>query len=86
MDSAASVRTRNRYISIIGLVGLLSTFGPWSSVYAQSDAVPVPNWIWSAERSGGKTPAGICYFRKTFIIPEKTQGWIDVACDEQDAP
>ena len=88
MDSAASVRARNRYISIIGLVGLLSTvgpwiFGPWSFAYAQSDAVPVPNWIWSAERSGGKTPAGICYFRKTFIIPEKTQGWIDVACDDQ---
>ena len=83
MDSAASVRTRNYCISMIGLVGLLSTLSPWELAHAQSDVVPVANWIWSAERTGGKTPAGICYFRKTFVLSEKSQGWIDVACDNQ---
>ena len=68
---------------MIGLVGLLSTLSPWELAHAQSDVVPVANWIWSAERTGGKTPAGICYFRKTFVLSEKSQGWIDVACDNQ---
>ena len=83
MDSAASVRTQKHYLSIIGLLGLLSTCMPWSFAAAQTDAIPTANWIWSAERTAGNSPAGICYFRKTFIIPEKSQGSIDLACDDQ---
>ena len=83
MDSAASVRARNYYLSVISVVCLIFTLSPCGFAYAQSDTVPVANWIWSAERTDSKTPAGICYFRKTFITPEKSQGWIDIACDDQ---
>ena len=83
MDSAASVRTLKYYLLIISLSGLLSTCMLWSFAAAQSDAVPTANWIWSADRPSGNSPAGICYFRKTFIIPDKSQGWIDLACDDR---
>ena len=83
MDSAASVRTLKFYLLVTSLLGLLSTCMLWSFAAAQSDAVPTANWIWSAQRTAGNSPAGICYFRKTFIIPEKSQGSIDLACDDQ---
>ena len=83
MDSAASVRTLKFYLLVTSLLGLLSTCMLWSFAAAQSDAVPTANWIWSADQTGDNNPAGICYFRKTFIIPDKSQGWIDLACDDR---
>ena len=77
MDSAASVRTLKFYLLVTSLLGLLFTCMLWSFAAAQSDAVPTANWIWSADQTGDNNPAGICYFRKTFIIPDKSQGWLD---------
>ena len=83
MDSAASVRIRNHCILAISVASLFVVLGSEERAYAQADDKPMANWVWSAERPGGKAPAGICYFRKTFVIPEKSSGWIDIACDNE---
>ncbi len=83
MDSATSVPAKKQYLSIISLLGLLSICVFPSPAAAQVDTIPSANWIWSAEQKSVKNPPGICYFRKTFIIPDQCQGWIDMACDDQ---
>ncbi|MEK6249463.1 MAG: HEAT repeat domain-containing protein, partial [Planctomycetales bacterium] len=55
--------------------------------YAQADAarsnVPEPNWIWAPIKRSPNRAAGICYFRKPFVIRNAKGGQIDIACDDQ---
>ncbi|MEE2780674.1 MAG: HEAT repeat domain-containing protein [Planctomycetota bacterium] len=83
MDSATSVRTQLSRFLTVGIASLCFAFNSPTNACAQTNDQPVANWVWSAERPDGKSPAGICYFRKTFVVPEKNSGWIDIACDSQ---
>lgn len=42
-----------------------------------------PQWIWSPAHTKDAVPAGTCYFRKTFNLPDEYQGTLQISCDDE---
>ena len=53
-----------------------------SQAAAQAN-VPQPNWIWAPIKREPNRAAGICYFRKAFVLRTEGRGHIKIACDDQ---
>ena len=67
----------NRLLAL-SFVFLLGGVSP--ATFAQSNSAPF--WIWTANQPQGRIPLADCYFRKTFELPAKFAGIIEIGADD----
>jgi putative heme-binding domain-containing protein len=77
--TARAIRT-----CLFTLTGCLCLFGIQAKSSAQSNSQSVvPQWIWSPEHGRESVPQVSCYFRKTVLLPQPINGFVEIAADDE---
>ena len=81
MNSAVFRSLRRSALAVTFLVAAMLS-PACTPCFGQTQNDPQPAWIWAPIERAPNRAAGLCYFRKTFVVRTASRGNIQLACDE----